>query len=231
MADEPVAAPEPQDTPPAAPAEGTPAPEPTGSPDNSPDTDWEQRYNDLRPEFDRRNQLLAAARGEYGPQVRAEALDELGVELADEPDDDPEFDQEFPDPVEEVQSLREEIEAERTERKERELAQMEDEYIEDTVEEIEAKEGVELSEKEFRTIVNNALANRLEGGRPDLEGAFADLKEIQGAARDRIRDSKRSSAQPPVGTPGEDKIDLSDDEARLKYMTEVYEAEEGQPDS
>jgi len=229
MADEPTVAPaeEQQETPDPAASETTETPAPTESPDSDP---FEKRYNDLRSEFDRRNEVLAAAEGRYGPERQAEALGQFGVELAGEEDEDyeEEFDDDYPDPSEEVRALREEIEQERAERKERELDELEDRYIKQTIGELEKEHSFKLSEKEKRIVRSDAVANRLDDDRPNLEEAFADLKEAKETAREEYRESKRNpSPPPPTGSPGEDKIDLSDDETRQKYMAEVVDAEGG----
>jgi hypothetical protein len=234
MADEPAAAPaDAQDTPtpdaPEAPTQDTPE----ADQQTAPSTDWEQRYNSLRPEFDRTNQLVAAARGDHGPEAQAEALRQFGIELQQEEEaqQDP-YDSEFADPAEQALQKAEALEqllAERDEQAEvQRFDQLEEEYIAATISELEAQEGLNLSEKEKKLVRNNALANRLQDDRPDLEGAFADLKDIQSAARDRYLKSKKTAALAPIGTAGEDKIDLRDPEARQKKMAEIIAAEEGE---
>lgn len=227
MADEPVVAPAEQDTPEveaASAVQETPAQE-----QQAPQTDWEKRYNDLRPEFDRSNQMLAAARGDHGPEAQAEALRQFGIELEqDEPDY---VEDEFADPMEEVRRLREEItqkEAAQQEAAEAaEFDKLENEYISKTTEELEKQHGIKLTEKEKRIVRNDALANRLDDDRPDLEGAFADLIEVHNEAVNRRVNAKTNAPKAPVGTAGEDKLDLSDDETRQKFMAEVFEAEGG----
>lgn len=64
-----------------------------GTPADSPEIDFEQRYNDLRSEFDRRNQqyseaeqLQAALSGAAGPEAQAQVLAAFGIELEDDED-------------------------------------------------------------------------------------------------------------------------------------------------
>lgn len=224
MADEPTVAP------PAV--EDTPTPPAPDQPDtpvvpDSPDPDYKQRYEDLRPEFDRRNELLADIEGRNGPERQAQALAEHArIEL--ENDEKPELEEEFDlrDPTEEIDAIKQEL-AERDEvAQAAEFDQLEAEYLEKTVEEIEAKENLKLSDEEYQIVVNHGLANRdPHDGKPDLEGGFAALKAAQEAARKRYTESKET-VLPPVGTTGEPKIDFRDKEARQKIGTEVFEAAE-----
>jgi len=225
MADEPVAAeaPEESGTPEEAAVQDAPAQEQT-----APDTiDWKQRYEDLRPEADRRQSTLADLEGHNGPQRQAEALRRFGVELQEEEEEEDPY-ADLADPAEQALQRTEMLEQQLAQRdeaaQEAEFERLESEYIDKTVGELEAKEGIELSEKEYATVVNNALANRLEDDRPDLEGAFADLKEIQSAARDRYLNSKKAP-KAPVGTAGEDKLDTKNPEELRKHAAEIMEAE------
>lgn len=222
--DEPAVAPvEEQDTPAvdtaAAPTEDTPQAE------TAPETDWKQRYEDLRPEFDRRNELLSAAQGLHGPEAQAEALRQFGVELEQEEAES--LDNDFADPMEEIQKIKEQLAQRDESAKAEEFNRLEAEYIDKTVEELEAKHGIELSDKAYDTVVNNALAHRLNDDRPDIEGAFSTLLALQDEARKSHVESKKNAPKAPVGAPGEEKIDLRDPEARRKYMAEIIEAEEG----
>lgn len=223
MPDEATPAPvEEQETPAvAAPEEGKPAEE-TAVTDN-----WEQRYNDLRPEFDRRNALLTAAEGQQGPEAQAQALRQLGVEVEMAEEEEQEEDDPFEDPAERLEKRLQAQEERLNQREEQEqeahFQKMEEDFIEKTLDEIAGKEGVKLSARETKVIANNALANRLENGEPDLQGAFDDLKGIKSEAAEQYRQSKDSPAA-PVGSAGEDKIDFSNPDARRKFMREDLEA-------
>lgn len=214
-------APAEQDTPiNAAPEEGKPAEEVPAGTDN-----WEQRYNDLRPEFDRRNALLTAAEGQQGPEAQAQALRQLGIEVQEEEaeaEPDP-----WEDPTERLEQRLTAQEERLTQREEAEqqahFAQLEDSYIKSTLGEIETKEGHKLSEAEARVVRNAALANRLDDGRPDLQGAFDDLKGIRSAAAEEYRASKNTPL-PPVGSAGEEKLDTRNPEQRRAFMLKDFEA-------
>jgi hypothetical protein len=220
-------------TSPTTPEPGAPVTEPpgTGSPSESPeDIDWKQRYEDLRPEADRRASLIADIEGRNGPDRQRQALaDHARIELAEEEEEaeEPEFgEDEFDlrDPNEEIDAIRQEL-AERDERaSEAEFDQLEREYTERTVEALEESENVKLSDEGYDLVVNYGLAHRdPHDGKPDFEGGFAALKAERQAANASYLQSKETFV-PPVGTEGEPKIDLRDKEARQKVMTEAYEA-------
>lgn len=216
-------------TSPTTPESGAPVTEPpgTGSPSESPEEiDWKQRYEDLRPEADRRASLLADIEGRNGPERQEAALAEHArVELAEEEEaEEPEDEFDLRDPHEEIDAIRQEL-AERDEMtREAEFDQLEQQYCESTVEGLEGSENFKLSDEEYDFVVNRALANRDQhDGKPDLEGSFKALKKSILARNKGVFDSKEAFV-PPIGTEGEPKIDLRDKEARQKVMTEAYEA-------
>jgi hypothetical protein len=220
-------------TSPTTPESGAPVTEPpgTGSPSESPkDIDWKQRYEDLRPEADRRGTLLADIEGRNGPERQQAALAEHArIELAEEEEaEEPELEDEFDlrDPNEEIDAIRQEL-AERDEAaSEAEFDQLEQEFCESTIEGLEDSESFKLTDEEYDFVVNRALANRDQhDGKPDLEGSFKAFKKSILARNKGVYDSKETFV-PPVGTEGEPKIDLRDKEARQKLMTEAYEAAE-----
>lgn len=222
MPDEATAPVEEQETPSSAAVEETkPAEEAPAATDN-----WEQRYNDLRPEFDRRNALLTAAEGQQGPEAQAQALRQLGVEV-EMAEEQQEEDDPFEDPTERLEKRLEAQEQKFAQREEAEnqahFEQLEANYITSTLGEIAGNEGVKLSDTEKKIIKNNALANRLEDGRPDLQGAFDDLKGIKSAAAEEYRASKDTPV-PPIGSAGEDKLDLRDPKAKRDFIQRDFEA-------
>lgn len=228
MADEPAAAPQVEDTPvvPEAPA----APDTPTQPESPEVTDYKQRYEDLRPEFDRRNELLADIEGRNGPERQAQALSQHArIELEDE--EAQEADDEFdlpPDPSEEIAAIKQEL-AERDEQAQAaEFDQLEVQYTEATVNALEDKEGIKLSDEAYDLVVNYGLAHRdPHDGKPDFEGGMKALKADREAARKEYAESKRSAALAPVGTEGEAKVNLRDPDARRKVAVEAYEAEQG----
>lgn len=216
--------PDPNAAPPAAPAEGQ-----TESPDN---IDWKARYEDLRPEADRRASLIADIEGRNGDDRQRAALAETArIELAEEEEEAEEPDEEEfdlpPDPNERVDQLEQRL-AERDEAaKAAEYDQLEQDYTERTVEALEESENMKLSDEGYELIVNYGLSHRDQhDGKPDFEGGFKALKAEREAASAAYSRSKDEAALAPVGSKGEQKVDLSNKEARQKVATEAYEAAE-----
>lgn len=221
MPDEATQAPdEVQDTPTpdeTAPENGKPVEQ-----EQEPTVDWEQRYESLRPEYDRNNQLLAAARGEHGPEAQIEALQALGVDVEQE---EAEESDEFEDPYDALERRQAALEQQIQERdeaaQEAEFQELEKQFIDATLDEIQGAENVTLSAQEKKWVETQAKANRLETGEPNLKGAFDDLKGIKSAARDEYLASKKAP-KAPAGAVGEEKIDLSskNKDKRNKWMAE-----------
>lgn len=206
----------PQDTSTEAAVEETkPADDVTPSTDN-----WEQRYNDLRPEFDRRNALLTAAEGHQGPEAQAQALRQLGVEVDFEEEEEPEEDETWVDPDERFDRLEKRL-AERDEEAEAaDFAAREEAWLDNALTEVEAKEGLKLSQAETKIVLDIALANRNpQNGEPNVQGAVEALKESWTERQANYRASKKSPAA-PVGSTGEAKVDFSNDKERRKFMAE-----------
>ena len=205
----------------AAPQEdGKPAEPQEGSQPAAPEHDYEQRYNDIRPEYDRVNQLVAAAKGLHGPELQAQAIQELGLEFQTEEAQD----EEYTDPEDEIQRIKEYLAEQEQSQQQQTLQQQEEEYIDSTVSEIEKRENLNLSDEEFQLVVSAALTNREQDGRPDLEGAFKALKGVETAAHERYLESKKAP-KAPAGTAGDRQFDTSTDEGRkeamLAYMGEA----------
>lgn len=219
MPDEATQAPdEVQDTP--TPDEAASAEEKPAEQDQEPTVDWEQRYNSLRPEYDRSNQLLAAARGDHGPEAQIEAARQLGWDVQQQPqeEEDP-----FEDPEErtqrEIAEIKEQLQQHKEAEEWAEFEQLEKGFVKETLDGLEGDENVKLSGKERTWIETQAKANRLESGEPNLKGAFDDLKGIKSAARDEYLASKKAP-KAPAGAVGEEEIDLSNKEKRNKWMAE-----------
>lgn len=228
---------------PEAPAEtGTPTspttPEQSGAPvtespgsDSQPESpegiDWKQRYEDMRPEFDRRQSVLADIEGRNGPERQAHALQEHArIELeAEEAEAQPEEEFNFRDPNEEIDKFRQELAERDQATQEAEFNQLEGRYCESTVEKLETDENFKLSDEEYDFVVNRALANRDEfDGKPDLEGSFKAFKKSILSRQKALVDGRDDAPMPPLGTEGEPKIDLRNKDARQEYGTKIFEA-------
>jgi len=212
MPDEAVEAPEVDQDTPVAEVEETEAEAPANT-DN-----WEQRYNDLRPEFDRRNQLLTAAEGHQGPDAQAQALRQLGVEVELEQEEEAQDD--WVDPDERIDRLEQAIAERDQAAEESQWAAKEESFIDSTLTELESSEGVKLTDPELQFVVTNALSDRdPQSGEPNLKGAFDAIKEIRKEAGTQYLASKKTPAA-PLGSAGEQKIDFKDGAQRRKFMAE-----------
>lgn len=213
-----------QDTPinDAEPGESGAAPEST---DSKPAVDYQQRYESLVPEYTKGQQLLAAARGDHGPEAQMDALQRLGVEVQAEEEGEEEVDP-FDDPYDNrIGKIEQEL-ASRTEREEQTRFQkLERDYIDQTVGDLEKNLEIKLTAKEKRFVESDALANRLDDGRPNLEEAVKSVKELRDEARDGYIATKKS-IKPPVGSAGEEKVDFSkmSPDEKEQWMAQDVEA-------
>jgi hypothetical protein len=155
MAEEPTPTPEVQDTPaPSAPAEDT----------QTPVVDYQHRYDNLRPEFDRTKQQLR----EYEERLAAYEAQQQ------EPEDDEDYEYDYEDSVArrelaEIKALLSEREQQETlERQHTETVA----FIDNELEAIEKEFSEELSDSESSWIGNYALVNPDEEGRPDVRRAY-----------------------------------------------------------
>lgn len=192
---------------------------PEGTPAETPEIDYEKRYNDLRSDYDRRNQRVSELEQFYGqladPQTQAEALQALGLELADvEDDEELEAD---PDArierMEQFLSQRAEAEAEQ------ELFELERQYLDQEI----GKLDDTLSEKEQEAVRNLALSLQDSEGLPDVNAAHELLKQVAEERQQRYLESKKAP-RVELGQAGLEKEDMSDPDVRVRLMAEAVEA-------
>ena len=203
-----------------------------GIPADSPEIDFEQRYNDLRSEFDRRNaqyseaeQLQAALSGAAGPEAQAQVLAAFGIELEDDEDLDAfdEFDEYDPDArIDRLESL---LEEQQMAAEEEMMAEAEVDYLTEGIEALEQHEGREFSDQEIAILASVARANPNESGVPDLEVAHAHLTELLNDRQSAWVQSKRAK-RPGSGVAAERAADLDNEEARVQFMADRFAAAE-----
>lgn len=202
-----------------------------GTPAETPDIDFEQRYNDLRSEFDRRNQqyseaeqLQAALSGAAGPEAQAQVLAAFGIELEDEQPD--EFDDldDF-DPDARIDRLEAMLEEQQMAAQEEAMAEAEVEYLTEGIERLEQQEGREFSDQEIATLASIARANPDENGVPDLEVAHAHLTELIQDRQSAWVQSKKAK-RPGSGIAADRAVDLDNEEARIQFMADRLAAAE-----
>ena len=202
-----------------------------GTPAESPDIDFEQRYNDLRSEFDRRNQqyseaeqLQAALSGAAGPEAQAQVLAAFGIELegeeADEFDDLDEF-----DPDARIDRLEALLEEQQMAAQEEAMAEAEVEYLTEGIEALEQQEGREFSDQEIATLASIARANPDQNGVPDLEAAHAHLTELIQDRQSAWVQSKKAK-RPGSGIAAGRAVDLDNEEERVQFMADRLAAAE-----
>ena len=223
---EPVAdesAPDPSGIPDAAP-NGTPAQE-------SEEVDYAQRYNDLRPEFDRRSQELSemkqiqeALSGQAGPEAQAAALQRYGIELeADEEPDEGEYYDES-DPEVRIERLEQTLTEQQEVAEAQQMAEAENDFLVEGIEALEGQEGREFSEDEIAVLASVARANRTDTGAPDLAAAHEHLTAMKNSLQKEWVESKKANRQPGSGIAAQEAVDMSNPDERVKFMADRMEA-------
>lgn len=227
MADEAIEAPadetsesEVQDTPSP---EGTP--DDSSAPEESSEAiDWQKRYEDLRPQWDRTKQQNAQYE-QYLPLIQSLQNDPQGTiralqeEYGAETDDDDEFE----DPGERaLRILQEQQEtAQQTAERER-REQFDEQFVDEGIAELTKRDNSKLSDTAEAVV--HALAThpalRGEGGAPGVEDAYKALKTFEKEVRDSYIASKKAP-RIPSGRPGERQADLSTTEGRTQEMANI----------
>ncbi len=226
MADEAIdEAPETPDTPIA---DETPAVEAASeAPSSDTQIDWEKRYNDLRPEWDRAKTQLSEYE-QYQPLIQSLQTDPRATiaALQEQFGDEYEEEDDYEDPGERALRLIQEQQETAQQQAERErLEEMEEQYVGEGIDALAERDNVELSDHAQAVIyalaTNDAL--RGENGRPDVEAAYDALRAFEKEVRDSYVNSKKSP-RIPSGRPGEKSPDLSNDEERVNLLAQMIEA-------
>jgi hypothetical protein len=180
---------------------------------------FEEGYNQLRPEYTRTTQQLSEAEqrlSEYeafmeaisDPDTQAEALASLGFEMETGVTPEPE---EFADPLEQevqylkgvVEQLQQGRELEAATQEESELLEMRDNYIGQTLDYIEQQTQTKFDEQDEEILGNLAIAMSDAEGVPDVQGAYNVLYGETGLLeRQRAQwiESKTGAYTAPLGT-------------------------------
>jgi hypothetical protein len=198
------------DTPESAPDHGTPEPQ----------INWQKRYEDLRPQFDRTNQQLAQLNDEEG---RKQLMAQWGYEVEDAPPE-----QEWVDPNQEVLQKLQELEDWKNQRTQ---AEQEAEQLQRLSANVDDQFRVAAPDidKETREWVTTRALNMdpREDGMPDIAGAleaYGAWVEGQQKQWEEQRRKPRAPRIPSGGQEGTSAPDLSDREQRRAYMAEQYAA-------
>lgn len=188
--------------------------------------DYEKRYNDLRPEFDRTTQELAQLR-EFreslaDPSRQADVLRDFGIELADDEPGEEDADDVFRDPrVDQLIAEREQ---------ERAAAQQQQAYegfVVDTMEQVDALErelGEEFSDDEVDLLLDLREAAARRGQDVAIKDVYQNrLNQVFETRRQKYVQSKRAPQASKVGQAAADdgnRLDVDDRPERVRRMTE-----------
>ena len=218
--DESPDTPSPEETPVEASAETT-SEEPSKA-----EIDWQKRYEDLRPQWDRTKQQLSQYEQftqalQNDPQATIRALQEQFADAEDDGDDD-----EFEDPGERALQILQEQQETAQQQADRERRQaVEEQYVAEGIDALTKRDNVELSDHAQAVLYALSTHDSLRGedGRPDVESAYEALRDFEKEVRERYVSSKKSP-RIPNGRPGEKSIDLDNEDDALKYMQEIFES-------
>ena len=196
----------------------TPAISPETAPVAPADTDYKQRYDDLRPQYDRTmSRAQELERLHQGLQSGdPDAYAALGLQLAD---DTPTQDTTPDDPTLKLQERIDKIEQEfstrqQQEREEQELAKVE-QYIDSQA------SALALDDEDRAWIVARALSLEPNpDGLPDIAAAHKEFTDWETARQQKWKGTKRAPHVSPAGTAGTPTVDMNDPKARIAYMQE-----------
>lgn len=207
---------------PQAPLVDTPelsAPDP-GTPEQQ--IDWQKRYNDLRPQFDRTNQQLAQLNDE---EHRRQLMAEWGYEIED-PAEQQQYAYEDPN-AELRQQIAELAEWKNTQEQQRQQAQQLEQITSSVAEQFKAVDP-NLDEDDREWITTRALnMDPRDDGMPDIAGAYQAFQgwETQRQQRwEQARKRPKPPHVPPGGQAGTDAPNLDDRQARRTHMAEQLDA-------
>lgn len=214
--------------------DGPDTPEPEGTPEASaPEApsqdaiDWQKRYEDLRPQWDRTKQQYSEVE-QYLPLIQSLQQDPAATARAlyEQYGEDVEDDDEFDDPGERALRMLQEQQETAQQAAERErIEAMEEQYVGEGIDALAQRDNVELSDDAQTLIYALSTHDALRGddGRPDVEAAYDALRGFEKEVRDSYVNSKKAPRITP-GRPGEKSPDLSNDEDRIRYMAELVDA-------
>jgi len=189
---------------------------------------YEQSYNELRPQFTRTTQELSAAQtrlsefealfeGIQNPETRAQALEALGLELETGQPQGASNQSSWVDPLEEeLHNLRGEFEELRSQREQEaeqaqqaELLRIRDEYVDEAIDYIADATKQKFTDHEQKVMGNLAIAMTGDDGVPDVQAAYNALYGQEGVLETRRSqwiDSKLGAHQaPPISAIPADK--------------------------
>lgn len=213
-------APESQDTPSqveeSAPEEGTPE-ESTEQPESDP---FEKRYNDLRPEYDRKSQTLSQYEEFFqalsDPETQAEALQAIGLELeGDEESDEEGFDYDD-DPDERIEQIEAYLAEQEEAAQEEAVLDEAEEHVAETLSELDPDDS--FSDDYVDLLISAAPED--DDGFPDVKAAHEQFQREFETQREKWVESKRRAPQVGSGSSPSHQPDLDNAEQRRDYIAQ-----------
>jgi len=221
-----------QDTPTTPEAQDTPteAPEQTDTGNTQEEVDIEKRLHDAQAWGTKSAQEAAELReyiqvSELARQGNREAQQYLheNYEGWPEPEADTEDDYEAEQPVTRAE-LREWQEQEQAEKQAAANEQAFHNALWEQVQAIEEKIGREVTDQEAQVLQDSADAQVGRTGQFDLNSTWEIIAAQEKAAVERYVNSKKTAPLPPLGSAGDESIDLNDEEARQAKLAEIMNA-------
>lgn len=210
---------------PQAPNVDTPAQSaPPGTPDEQ-QIDWQKRYNDLRPQFDRTNQQLAQLNDE---EYQRQLMAQWGYEV-----EEPAPEQGWADPNEELAKQVAELNEWKTQQTQAEQAnaqfQKDAEHIGAALQKFQEDIGRELDSEEVRLFGDAAFARRRDDGLPDIDSVLEATKAMRQREQQQWEEARKRPRAPKIASGGQEGTsapNLNDREQRRAFMAEQLAARE-----
>lgn len=206
--------------------EGTPAPEPTdGSPAET--EDWQERYQNLQPEYTRASQEAAQYRqifqlaSQGDPEAQNWIAEQVGWEVDGQPDDEEE------DPTAALAAQVEQLRQADQERQQEARYDAVETDVQGRIEELVKDANLSFENKEheqaFTTAVFAHLTQHPNGG-PDVDGAFKQVTNLMDIAFTSRMAQKRNLSLAPSGSSSTHQPDLDDPEQRRDHWAAIAAA-------
>lgn len=198
---------------------------PEGTPGTDQGIDYEKRYSDLRPEFDRTKQQLAqyeelvTGLSSDDPDTRARAAQALGLEFVQDDVEDT--------PDETANPLETRLEALERQLAEQAAAVEQQQFLERAQAHVDAQFQAlpDLEEADKEWVIARALELPADpNGLPDIQAAHQALRDYQTELQKRWVSSKKAPHVSPVGSQATSTPNLDDPNERRAYMAEMLEA-------
>lgn len=220
--------------------EDTPNPQAAEQADHAaqPDTtNWEERYKEFQSGVTPKLQELAQLKEredelqwldalESDPDTQTAALKDLakrlGYQLEGEPEVNP------TDALEQrIARMEESQNAASQQAQEAQIIDDIDRFVTNELTGLATGEGRKFTEREEKIILSHAVSAfppDEDTGMPQVGAAYEEIKGLLDDSRQRWVQSKKAPTVPQPGSAGSEKVDLTDDEARIAHTARYFEA-------